>query len=64
MWRLVLDGKGRIWIFSEHGISRIQDGEPRLEAELYATHYAVDSEGKLWIVTGMEQQLWVADNND
>jgi ligand-binding sensor domain-containing protein len=66
MWRLLLDVKDRIWIFSEAGISRIQDGEPSLEAQLYATHYTADSEGRLWIVTGIEEQqlLWVADNND
>ena len=66
LWRLLLDSKGRIWIFSEAGISRIEDGEPSLEAQLFATHNAADPEGRLWIVTGIEAQqlLWVADNND
>jgi ligand-binding sensor domain-containing protein len=59
--RLVLDGEGEVWIFWDPGISRLEDGEPTLVAELYTTRYAVDAEGNLWIVTGSEkdQVLWV-----
>lgn len=63
MQRSLLAAGGSLWIFWEPGISRIEAGEPTLVAELNTTHYAVDSDGRLWIVTGMEaeQVLWMAD---
>jgi len=63
--RLVLDGKGGIWLFWEPGISRIEAGELTLAADLYTTLYTIDSDGRIWIVTGMEAQqvLWAADEN-
>ena len=63
--RLVLDGQGGMWLFWELGISQFEAGEPTLVAELYTTRYAVDPDGRLWIVTGMkdEQVLWVTDEN-
>jgi hypothetical protein len=63
--RLLLDGTGDLWAFWEPGISRIEAGELTLAADLYTTRYTIDSDGRIWIVTGMEAQqvLWAADKN-
>jgi ligand-binding sensor domain-containing protein len=63
--RLVLDGTGELWALWEPGISRIEADELTLAADLYTTRYAVDADGRIWIVTGIaaEQVLWAADEH-